>query len=133
MQQGTDVSCEVIPGGAADHPAFVQCFARRKNLLDHDPRFGCQSFRALSSSRFHRFVQLATVSKRLCKAVYMVDAQAVNQAFGIKTQRKLMYCVEDFVLFNPDADQLADLKEPAPVNCSRSLTPPCQLIVLPRQ
>ena len=73
---------------------------------------------------------LPAVLRRTCKAIHMVDAQAVDQAFGIEPKNRCMNRFEHLVVFDADGGKLIDIKEAPPVDFVIGRAPPHQPIVL---
>ena len=60
----------------------------------------------------------------------MVDAQAVDQALGMKAERQGVHGLEDLRLLHAQADQLVDVEEAPPVDAVAGAAPPGEAIVL---
>ncbi len=134
MLQCPHIGRKIVAGSTAHSPAVVQHFARRQDLLDHDP--GClhrRIRRPALAGFLHGALEPAAIRERIRQAVDMVDSQPVDHPFAIKPKHQTMYGFEDVVVLHPHADQPAFFKEPAPVDGLRGTAPLGQTIVLPFQ
>ena len=117
--QRAHVVHEVVAGGAVARPVARQGLAAQQDLFDHQPGPLAQPP-----------AQRPAIACRIGEAVDMVDAQAVDQALGMKAERQGVHGFEDFRLLHAQADQLVDVEEAPPVDAVAGAAPPGEAIVL---
>ena len=92
-----------------------------------------QPGRALRAQRLHTPAQLAAVAARVGKPVYVVDAQAVDQARSVQGKNRRVRRFEHGRVLDPQARQAVDVEKAPPVDLVGCRPPPRQPKVLPIQ
>ena len=73
--------------------------------------------------RADRFAQALQIAGRIGETVDMVDAQAVDAAFGDERQDRAVDVVEDGLVLDARADEAGDLEEAAIGEMAAALPP----------
>ena len=132
--QSADLVHEIVAGGAVGLPGLRQCFIASQNFFnDKIGRSGRCMWRPLFVERAQPRPQLAAIGLRLRQPVDVVDAQAVNQAVGIKPKCGGVDRFENFVVLDAHRGKLIDIEETTPIDLIVGGAPPCQPVVLPFQ
>ena len=83
MLQGGDFVHEVVARRALDRPRR-QLLAHRQNVLDDDVGVVARRLRPLAAARVETYAQRLAIAGGIGEAIDVIDAHAVNQAFGVE-------------------------------------------------
>ena len=129
MQQAAHLVHEVITGGAVARPVGRQVLAGGEDLFQVQAQAaGLEP--ALAAGRIQPAAQLAHVAGGIGEAIDMVDAQAIQMAFGHQPQRQRMHRVEHCRQLHPQRHQRGDVEEAAVVEHVVAHAPPVQAVGL---